>query len=176
MDATTIATGLAAVAALASWAGVWQSQRVWKASFDPVLGVQAISRPHSEGSAVTLDIHNFGQSPTRSTAFYAFSGTQRTFGVVPPGGVLKPGAEARLETDLLAPTGKPWMQDGVIGCLDVRGRAHVWNFDGDHKMLRRKWGRPKRTFSIPDALNAFYPEHVIEDHLGRSWRAGRPAS
>lgn len=166
-----VASACTALAALASWAAVWQARQMWRAGLLPHLQVQSLSRPlaFNGGARLTLEIHNVGGAAARTAHFVAFNDAQRCYGLVPPAGFMKPGGHARIITGLEAPSDRIWTQNGVLFCLDAEGVAHVWSFNGEHRILRSNWRRKLKTTSIEKAVAAFYPDVDLLTLEGVGW-------
>jgi hypothetical protein len=150
---TLAAVGLAATAALASWASVALGERSRRAALMPELVAQPIE-PAGRARTDFL-IHNGGRGLARGCGFVFVVGDHYTMGHV-SGGFLRPGERAYVATTI-----PPDEQaDGVLLCRDWRGTSWVWNLrDDPRKKLRtRRAGRRKGCLSARQWLAAVHPE------------------
>jgi hypothetical protein len=154
--AAVASAGLAAIAAAASWATVWQAQRNWRVQQRPRLHASWVE----QDDRVQLIITNLGGGYATQASFIVVSGNELCVGDIPPF-ALAPHAQVTLNTKL-TPRGGGHDVSGVIFCISPDGFWDVWSWSDDHKRLRR-WLRRVHALSPEDAIKLFHPE--LDLHL-----------
>lgn len=159
-----LATGLAAVAAVASWAAVRQSRQAFKSERMPLLEASWVE----EDREVVLEIHNTGAGFARMPFFYVIGGSCEVHGYLTDGRPMPPGEGLRIRTEL------PRREDGeqptgVVLCIDVSGTWQVWSCDGRHRELRNRLRRTPRRIRPEQALELMHPETAGASYTNVKW-------
>lgn len=156
---------LAAVAASASWAAVWQSRKAFKTSLLPQLDGYW---DNDSDASVRLEIHNTGGGVARDPYFYVIGEDRVAEGRIVKTGPLRPGQKQRLSTDLpRLDAGSEIV--GVLCCLDWAGRWHVWSWDGRHKRLRDRLRRSPHELDVTKALRLMHPKASLGELAQGTW-------
>lgn len=162
-----IAAGLAAIAACASWASVWQSRRAFKIGLLPQLEGYW---DNDVERGVLVAIHNTGGGIARDPILYIVTDGRGFKGRVVKTGPLLPGQGQRI---VLAGASRPQSADeiaGVICCSDWERKWHVWAWDGRHALMRDRLRRSPERLDPTQALRLMYPGGVSESSAGELLR------
>jgi hypothetical protein len=143
--AAVASAAFAAVAALASWAAVWQAREISLSTQLPKLHI--VVSENIDTGEIRVHIANDIGGLARDVAFAVVAGGQSCFGSLPPTAMLQPGDSATLVTPLRTSSREI---PAIVSCRDSLGRLHVWAVDGKHRVWpRRRWlvrlplGQPK---------------------------------
>jgi hypothetical protein len=147
---------IAAIAALASWASVWQARKLGRESSAPLLQVQkTVNAQGFVGAVVT----NAGGGPARGAGIYIvhppyYASDSLGHGFLFPGDtrVVVTGIQvAEAETDI------------IVFCRDRNSVPHFWNADEEHRELTDWRGRPKYFGDLDAAFGIFHPDVGLSD-------------
>jgi hypothetical protein len=154
--AAIAATGIAAVAAVASWASVWQSSRFQRRALEPRVNVQASELLAPSGdNQIRLRIQNTGGGFAQEAMFWIKEGDHVAMGGVPPYGALAPGEGVTVSTDL-RPANSHETHVLVIWRYGTRTYAQAGAPSHRKSWSRRKWAfwGPKSNQAI---VSRFFP-------------------
>jgi hypothetical protein len=151
---TIAAAGFAAVAAVASWASVFQNRRERLAAGTPEVHLE----PQRELGTDQIMLHiasNGGLA--KRVRFIVVAGSNAVFGYPAPIPTFRAAESRVIETALEAP--EDTKLKGFIACYDATGaRYYVWPMEGKPRVYRmRGWRRHRGTFSDDTLMKKFYP-------------------
>jgi hypothetical protein len=143
---------IAALAALASWASVWQARKLGREANAPHLMAQKMAYPDGTIGAV---ITNAGGGAARGAfvylahpPYYATSSLGHGF--------LFPGETRHLRTNI--PLVEGIETDVLVFCRDKNSFGHWWNADEDHRCYKtRLLRRPRYRKDVHAVFREFHP-------------------
>jgi hypothetical protein len=142
---------IAAIAAIASWASVWQSRKLARESSTPHLQAQKIVNAADDtiGAVVT----NAGGGAARGAGIYL---SHPPFYVQGPigHGFLFPGETRYVHTPIPVSDVET---DVLVLCRDKSSVPHFWNASEEHRAYTDWRGRPKYQRDIPAVFREFHP-------------------
>jgi hypothetical protein len=151
--AIVAAPAFAAIAALASWASIFQTRRLAREESSPQLQIQKVAA--SDGT-IGVVITNAGGGAARGAGFYLssppyYAGSALGHGFIFPG-------ETREVWTQIAVTDPPTQIDVLALCRDRRSFVHYWTADERHRILKNWRRRPKYSRDVPSIFRKFHPE------------------
>jgi hypothetical protein len=147
---------IAALAALASWASVWQSRKLARESSAPLLMAQKIvnASDNTIGAVVT----NAGGGAARGAGIYISYPPYVVQGALGHG-FLYPGEKRQVLTNI--PAGDGVETDILLLCRDKNSFGHFWSANEDHRVYKTRFRRRPRY--RPDIYNVFREFHPAID-------------
>ena len=159
-----LSTGLAAVAATASWASVIQSRKSLKESVLPDLHVIA-QRVEPSGpvygmgqgvTSVQFDVYNAGGGIAKGALYLLVHGMEYVVGFTAP--MVRPGETYRIRTDM-TPMGADQEWHGVITCLDLHNNWRTWKLPHGRKPTLTKASNEDR--SATEIYESAFPQATL---------------
>lgn len=136
-------TGLAAVAASASWASVWQARQALNAGVLPELHVQGLSMGHENplretSRTMSYVVTNAGGGFAKGVLITFCHGDEYVTGFI-GSGFMKPGDTVTVHTPIVTAEVSGTVL-GIVACRDVRERSYVWDLVSPkpHQTKRKK--------------------------------------
>jgi len=143
---------IAAVAALASWASVWQARKLAREDHAPLLMAQKVvtAGTNTIGAVVT----NAGGGPARGAGIYLAHPPHKVQG--PLGhGFLYPGQSRYVQTNIPATEVET---DVMVLCRDRESYPHFWNAQEEHRVYKTLFRRrPNYQRDMPKVFAKFHP-------------------
>lgn len=159
-----IGTGLALLAAGASWASVYQTRRAAKRAALPLLHGEGRQVPYTvPTSRLQLAVHNSGRGIGKAPMAIVVRNGEYAAGTLTDG-FIEPDETVRVLCNLeWSVDSEPPRIEGVLVCRDVDQSSWVWHLrTGRRKRLRRnsRWNRLRRAPYNEDQqmIAAFYPD------------------
>lgn len=141
---------IAALAAFASWASVWQARKLAHEASTPHLQVQKIVTMHGFIGAV---VTNAGGGAARGAGIYIAHPPYFAQGALGHG-FLFPGETRTALTDIPVTEVET---DALVLCRDKNSVPHYWNANEQHRAYTGWRGRPKYRKDIPKVFREFHP-------------------
>ena len=144
---------IAAIAALASWASVWQARKLGREATAPHLQVQKVVQSYN--GTIGAVITNAGGGAARGVGIYL---TYPPYFVAGPigHGFLYPG-ETRVVWTQIPNTDPPEETDVMVLCRDRDGFPHYWTADERHKVFKNWHRGPKYNKDPYGIFRDFHP-------------------
>jgi len=143
---------IAAIAAIASWASVWQARKLGRESTAPLLMIQKIINPSDRtiGAIVT----NAGGGAARGAGVYLAHPPYGVEGALGHG-FLYPGETRHVWTTIPATDVET---DVMVLCRDRDGFPHYWNANEEHRVFKTRLRRgPRYRKDSPAVFREFHP-------------------
>jgi hypothetical protein len=144
---------IAAIAAMASWATVWQARRLARESRAPLLMIQKIVDPQTQ--TMTAIVTNAGGGAARGAGVLLSHPPYRAEGNLGHG-FIYPGQARRVWTNIPATEVDT---DVMAVCRDGEGFPHYWTADEEHKVFKTWFRRrPHPRGDVTVVFSEFYPQ------------------
>jgi hypothetical protein len=144
---------IAAVAACASWASVWQARKLARDSRSPLLMIQKVVERSTQtvGAVVT----NAGGGAARGIGIFLSHPPFWVQGAVLHG-FLYPGQSRYIKTDI--PLNEEEETDVMVVCRDAESFAHFWTADEKHRVFKTRFRRrPRYRRDLVEVFHELHP-------------------
>lgn len=168
--ATIVTATLAALAAAASWASVWQNRKQLRASLEPDL--QIVIEGGRGSDRIGMNIRNVGGGTAKRIVFMATLGDRLqcvgSLGI----GFLPTGYGAHV----VFTCSGAHLEDGDVAIAllasDTREFGHAWSHLAQHHVFRSRFRRSPRVTSAREAFEKLYPDVPLADRVavGFEWK------